>query len=212
VYKRQALLRRTETGKGDYIDLAMYDAALAWTPNVLGPTFANQQHPPVKEMRSFGGSAMYNIYETADGGYVVLGGSEVKFAANLLEALGRSDLLDQAKKPPGADQEPLRSEFRSIFLEKPLAHWEAFLSRVDCCWSPVRTLKDATDDQYTADRGMVFTDDNGQRHLGPPIRFAHEPPHPKPEVPKLGEHSRMIAQEAGLGEAEIEALIARGVI
>jgi crotonobetainyl-CoA:carnitine CoA-transferase CaiB-like acyl-CoA transferase len=43
-----ALYRRAETGKGDYIDLSMYDALLSWTPNVLGPVFADNAHPVAK--------------------------------------------------------------------------------------------------------------------------------------------------------------------
>ncbi|GGY38635.1 CaiB/BaiF CoA transferase family protein [Parvularcula lutaonensis] len=207
-----ALYRRETTGRGDYIDLAMFDAAMAWTPNVLGPVFAQNRPPEPKEMRSFGGSAMYNLYETADGEYLILGGSEVKFAANLLEALGRRDLLPIAKLPPGPDQEPLRSFFRETFIAKDLASWKKFLSEVDCCWSWVRSLDEAINDPYTNERRMVFTDSEGHRHLGPPIRFREEPPTPVPSVPGYGEHSIEIAREAGLSEPEIDALIARGVI
>lgn len=207
-----ALLRRTETGKGDYIDMSMYDAAIAWTPNVLGPTFANNEAPQPKKMRSFGGSAMYSIYPTSDGGHVVLGGSEVKFAENLLAAFGRTDLFDYAKLPPGDGQAPLKAFFLETFASRPLAHWMAFLEPVDCCWAPVRSLKDAFDDPFTAERGMVFTDGDGYWHVGPPIRFASEPPRPNSALPAFGQHSEAIAREAGLAEEEISTLKERGTI
>jgi crotonobetainyl-CoA:carnitine CoA-transferase CaiB-like acyl-CoA transferase len=207
-----ALYRRSQTGRGDYIDLAMFDAAIAWTPNVLGPTFAENRHPIPKDMRSFGGSAMYNIYETSDGQFVILGGSEVKFAENLLKAFGRPDLLAYAKVPPGPGQRPLRVFFAERFATGTLAEWQAFLAPVDCCWSWVRSLKDAFEDAFTLERGMVFTDAHGHRHIGPPIRFREEPPTARPGVPALGEHGAAIAAELGFSGEEIRDLVQKGVL
>ncbi|MFP4520031.1 MAG: CaiB/BaiF CoA transferase family protein [Oceanicaulis sp.] len=207
-----ALYRRHETGEGDFIDMAMYDAALAWTPNVTGPVFADDAHPPVKAMRSFGGAGMYHVYETADQKHLVLGGSEVKFATNLLTALGREDLIDQAKEEPGPAQAELRAVLKEIFAKEPLAHWEDFLGRLDVCWAPVRSLKDAFDDPHTRERGMVFTDERGNRHIGPPLRFLKEPGRPNPAAPEFGEHSEALALEAGFDPEKIRAMKERGVI
>lgn len=207
-----ALLRRTKTGKGDYIDLAMYDAAIAWTPNVLGPTFAAGAHPRPKEMRSFGGSALTNLYETSDGEFLVFSGPELKFATNLLNALNRPDLIEIAKRPPGPEQAPLRAYFAETFESKSLAEWQAFLEPIDCAWSWVRSLKDAFDDPFTQERGMVFQDDDGHRHIGPPIKFRNEPPKPNPSVPDFGEHSESIAAEAGVDADAIARLKSKGTI
>lgn len=184
-----ALLRRAKTGLGDYIDLSMFDAAIAWTPNVTGPVFAEDRHPPVKDMRSFGGSALYHIYETADARFLVLGGSEIKFAKNLLTALGRPDLLPIAKLPPGPAQEPLRAFFKATFVTRTLAEWETFLRDVDCCWAPVRSLKDAFDDHFVAERNMLMTDQDGYHHIGMPIRFRNEPGNPVFDLPTFGDKS-----------------------
>lgn len=207
-----ALYRRHETGQGDYIDMAMYDACLAWTPNVTGPVFADKTDPPVKDMRSFGGAGMYHIYQTRDGKHVVLGGSEVKFASNLLEALKRPDLLEFAKLEPGPGQAPLRAFFKDVFASRVLAEWEDFLANVDCCWAPVRSLKDAFDDPHTTRRGLHFVDENGQSHIGLPIQFADEPGQLNPALPGFGEHSQEIAKEAGLSDTEVAGLAAKGVI
>lgn len=207
-----ALYRRTETGKGDYIDLAMYDAAIAWTPNVLGPTFGEDRHPEPKQMRSFGGSALTHLYETSDGKFLVFSGPELKFATNLLTALGREDLIEIAKRPPGPEQAPLRAFFADTFKTRTLAEWQAFLEPIDCAWSWVRSLKDAFDDPFTQEREMVFTDADGHRHVGPPIKFRNEPPRPDPAVPAFGQHSDEIAAEAGLDAAAIAALKSKGTI
>ncbi|MEM9054205.1 MAG: CaiB/BaiF CoA-transferase family protein [Pseudomonadota bacterium] len=207
-----ALYRRETTGKGDYIDLAMYDAALAWTPNVMGPTFAKDAHPAPKDMRSFGGSALTNIYETSDGKFLVFSGPEIKFATNLLTALERPDLIEVAKLPPGPEQQPLRAFFTETFQSKSLVEWQAFLEPIECAWSWVRSLKDAFADPFTAERQMVFTDADGNRHIGPPIRFRDEPPQPDPRVPGFGEDSAEIAAEVGLSPEMVSELQDRGVI
>ena len=207
-----ALYRRHETGKGDYIDMSMYDALVAWTPNVTGPVFAEDKHPVPKTMRSFGGAAMNRVYETKDGKFLVLGGSEIHFAKNLLEALGRPDLLDYAKLEPGPGQDPLKAFFNDVFRTKTMAEWEMFLAPVDVCWAPVRSLKDAFDDPYALERGQILKDADGYRHLGPPIRFRHEDGRPDLRVPAYGEHSEEIAHEAGLSPDAIAALKARGAL
>jgi crotonobetainyl-CoA:carnitine CoA-transferase CaiB-like acyl-CoA transferase len=190
----------------------MYDAAIAWTPNVLAPVFGEGKAPDPKRMRSFGGAAMNLIYETSDGKFIVIGGSEVKFAENLLNAFGRPDLLHYAKIPPGDAQEPLKAYFREQFSSKPLVYWLEFLAPVDCCWAPVRTLHEAFNDPFTEERGMVFRDDHRRQHVGPPIRFEREPPQPVSNLPQFGEHSESIAREAGLAPDRIAALKAKGTI
>jgi crotonobetainyl-CoA:carnitine CoA-transferase CaiB-like acyl-CoA transferase len=207
-----ALLRRATTGRGDFIDMSMYDSLLAWTPNVTGPVFAENKHPEPKTMRSFGGAAMNKIYETKDGRFLVLGGSEVHFAKNLLEVLQRPDLLDYARIEPGPAQDPLKAFFKETFLTKTLAEWEAILAPVDLCWAPVRSLKDALDDPYAVDRGQVLIDEDGNRHLGPPIRFLDEPAQPDLRIPALGAHSAEIAAEAGFSPAVVAALKAKGAL
>jgi len=169
-----ALFAREKSGRGDFIDIAMYDSLLAWTPNVTAPVFAEDRAPVPAEMRPYGGQAMNRLYETRDGGHIVLGGSEVKFAENLLRALGRLDLLDIAKREPG-EQQALIDFFVATFAAKTRGEWEAFLGPLDLCWAPLRNLKDAFDDPHTEEREMVLTDEAGKRHIGPAVKFAHDP-------------------------------------
>jgi crotonobetainyl-CoA:carnitine CoA-transferase CaiB-like acyl-CoA transferase len=178
-----ALLAREKTGKGDYIDIAMYDALIAWTPNVTGAVFGEDQAPVPRLMRNYGGQAMNRIYETGDGGFVVLAGNEAKFCENLLRALGRLDFLDIAKGEPGAAQQPLIEFFSATFKTKTLAEWETFLAPIDLCWAPVRSLKEGFGDANALARAMLIRDENGQPHIGPAIKFRHEPAEPDWELP-----------------------------
>ena len=173
-----ALLAREKTGKGDYIDIAMFDALIAWTPNISGSVLGEGKAPEPLAMRNYGGQAMNRIYETSDGKFVVLAGNERKFCENLLKALGRPDLLDLAAGEPGAAQAPLIEFFATTFKSRPLAAWEAFLEPLDLCWAPVRTLKDGLTGENAVARGIALRDADGQPHIGPAIKFAHDPAKP----------------------------------
>jgi crotonobetainyl-CoA:carnitine CoA-transferase CaiB-like acyl-CoA transferase len=178
-----ALLAREKTGKGDYIDIAMFDSLLAWTPNVTGTVFAEHSAPVPHAMRNYGGQAMNRIYETKDGQAIALAGSEAKFCENFLRALERLDFLELAKGEPGPSQAPLIACFTEIFLTKTGAEWDTFLSKIDLCWAPVRNLKDAFDDPHTLARGMLLKDSAGNRHIGPAIKFRNEPAKPDLSLP-----------------------------
>jgi crotonobetainyl-CoA:carnitine CoA-transferase CaiB-like acyl-CoA transferase len=182
-----ALLRRQQTGQGDYLDISMQDSLLSWTPNVMGIPFAEGRAPEVKQQRSFGGGSFYNIYETADARFLTLGGSEAKFAKNLLSALGREDLIAAASSPPGPAHEPVKAFLRETFRTKTLAAWTTFLDGVDVCWAPVRDLHEATQEVHLRERNTIVRGADGALNLNNPIKFLNEPAVPNWSVPTVGE-------------------------
>jgi len=179
-----ALYRRGQTGKGDYLDISMYDSLLSWVPNVTGAVFAEDCQPAREEMRNFGGNAFVNIYETQDGGHIVLGGSEPKFVSNFLGAIGQPELIKIAHQPVG-QQTDLVLVLRSEFKNKTQKEWEEFLSDVDCCWSTIRTLYTA----LTEAGAPVSVDTSGKKHIHNPIRFQNEPAQLSFDLPEFGEHT-----------------------
>jgi crotonobetainyl-CoA:carnitine CoA-transferase CaiB-like acyl-CoA transferase len=192
-----ALLRRQSTGQGDYIDIAMYDSLLAWTPNVMGPPFAQARAPVVKDERSWGGSAFYGLYATADGRHIALGGGEHTFVENLLKALNRADLIAVALQPPGPAHEPVRAFLSETFAQRTQADWCTFLSKLDVAWAPVKTLHEAITSGQAAARAMVVEDPPGQPHLGIPIKFRDEPGRIDPHLETLGESTAAVRHAAG---------------
>jgi len=195
-----ALYRRAHTGRGDYLDLSLQDALLAWLPNVVGPPFAQGRDPVVKDERSWGGNAMYGLYRCADGRWLALGGAEPKFADTLFAALGRPALAALCRQPPGPGQEPARIFLRETFASAPLAHWCDLLAPLDLCWAPVRTLTEALAEPHVAERGMVVRDSHGASHLGIPIRFAAEPGRLDPHLDLPGACTQRLLAGAGFDE------------
>lgn len=207
-----ALLRRKETGRGDYLDVAMAECLLACIPNNLGSAMAARRQPDVGNERSLGGNAMYTVYETREGGWVALGSQELKFAANLLVALGRPDLIEACKLPPGKPQHPVRDFLRATFLTRTRAEWVEWFKGRDVPFAPVNTLPEVLDDPHFRERGMVVTDARGWDHIGNPIRFADEPGELHLNPPALGEHSGDMLRELHYSASDVERLGALGIV
>ncbi len=184
-----ALFRRERTGRGDVIDMAMFDATLSWLPNATGTLFAHDRPPVVKEERQWGGGALYTIYATSDGKWIVLGGSEHKFVETLLHALDRPDLIPAASGPPGPAHKPTETFLRDAFATRTRDEWEAWFTGRDVCFAPLLDEREAFAQPHTAARRMLVRDEDGNLHIGLPIKYRDEPGRLNPRLPRLGEHN-----------------------
>ena len=207
-----ALYRRKETGRGDFLDMAMADSLLACLPNNMGVAMTERRQPVLAEERALGGNALYNIYETKDADFVVLAGQELKFAKNLLGALGRADLVPLCELPPGPGQDPVRAFLRDEFRKKSKAEWVDWFKGRDVAFAPLRTLPEALEDPHFKARGMVLKDARGWDHLGVPIKFADEPAQPSFDPPAHGQHSLEILRDLGYTASAIAKLVSDGVV
>jgi crotonobetainyl-CoA:carnitine CoA-transferase CaiB-like acyl-CoA transferase len=205
-----ALLRRGDTGRGDYIDLAMMDSLMACLPNSMGAVFADGEAPRVKEERIWGGNAMYNIYQTEDQKYIVLGASEIHFAENLLRKFDRQDLLPLCALPPGPSQEPVRDFFRETFRRQSQDYWVQWFEDVDAAFAPVNNLRQGADNEQVRYRQMIVVDENGREHIGMPMKFLDEPGQIHFAAPDLGQHNTEIARRLGYTETQIRQLQENG--
>lgn len=206
-----ALLRRKETGQGDYVDVAMADSLIAALANTMGTTFADKRPPDVGHERSLGGYAMYGIYATSDGRHVVLGGPELHFAQAVLNKLGRPDLLEACKSPPGPQQNPAKEFLRETFRSNTMAHWEKEFVGVDAAFAGVKNLREACDDPQIRHRQMIVEDERGWEHIGLPMKFKNEPGQLKFKFAKLGEHTEQVLESLGHDAAARAELKAAGV-
>ncbi len=165
-----ALVGRERSGQGDYIDCAMFDALLPWCAHVAGGAIMGGDPPRSTHQRSLGGAAFYQVYRTADGKHVVLGGREMKFVANLLTALDRPDLIAVAERPAG-EQGALIDFLRETFAGRSRAEWEHWFADKDVAFAPVLDFREALDQPHIAERGLVVKH-GGAHMIAPAIRFA----------------------------------------
>jgi crotonobetainyl-CoA:carnitine CoA-transferase CaiB-like acyl-CoA transferase len=203
-----ALYRRETTGRGDRVDIAMHDSMLAACVNIVGPTFAENRQPVARHERNTGGAAFYQIYGTADGRHLVLAGQEKKFIENLLNALGRADLIPLCLRGPGPHQQPVIAFLREAFGRMKLAEALEFLGTLDVCYGPVNTLPEAFDDANVRARGMLVLDERGRKHIAPAIHFQHEPARPSLREPALGEHTDAVLDALRTGSPGVKRKVA----
>jgi crotonobetainyl-CoA:carnitine CoA-transferase CaiB-like acyl-CoA transferase len=187
-----ALWRREQTGRGDYVEIAMLDSLLAATPNVIGPVLAAQRDIDPKAQRTTGGAAFYRLYDTRDGRQLALAGQEPKFIERVLGALGRSDLIELCTSGPGPHQRPAVEALQAFFGSRTLKESLDWLAKLEVGYAPVNTLLEATLDEQVVARQLLVADEQGRAHLAPPIRFAAEPAAPSLREPELGEHTAEI--------------------
>jgi CoA:oxalate CoA-transferase len=178
-----ALYAAKQTGRGDYIDCAMFDSLLPWCAHTAGSAIAGGPSPRSTHQRSLGGAGFYQIYATADGRQVVLGGRELKFVANLLTALGRMDLYPIAERPAG-EQDELIDFLRETFAQRSRDAWEEWFADKDVAFAPVLDFREAFDQPHVAERGLLI-ECNGSHQIAPAIRFTGETWEAR-EAPELG--------------------------
>lgn len=175
-----ALIGRARTGHGDFIDLSMFASLLPWGAHIMGEAVVEGRPPTSASQRSLGGHAFYNVYRTADSRFVVLCGREEKFARNLLEALGRADLIAVAAAPPGEAHGPLRSFLAETFASRTRDEWVDWFHGRDIAFAPVLDMVEALAQPAVREAGLLV-EAGGAHQLAPAIRFASTAPWTPPD-------------------------------
>ncbi len=216
-----ALMHREKTGKGQYIDVSMFDGIISWMFDSARYLFSGETVPPGGEGRLTGGLSNYNLYETKDGKYMAVGAIETKFKNQLLEKLGKSDWIEQETQKTsfsisGKDKK-LHALFRDIFKTKTRDEWCHELKELNICVTPVRSVEEAFNHPQTVYREMVLNADHPaagpHKQIGFPIKFSDiSPDSTSQPAPVLGEHTVEIMKALGYNEKRINRLAEEGVI
>ena len=201
-----ALLQRSRTGEGQYIDIALAHCITA----VQAYKYAEHEHTGGKLSGEL--FAGIGIYRTADG-FIAMSAMKEQHVIDLMTLLGLHPMLGEPRfaTPAGRfeNQGELRRMMAERFLQEPCAHWLPLLREADLIHQQVLDY-DAyrRDPQVLARELFVATDLNEMGTLAT-VRMPGLPKggpsseHP----PSIGEHSRQVLSELGLGAREIEALV-----
>jgi alpha-methylacyl-CoA racemase len=205
-----ALREREQSGRGQLVDVSMFDGSLAWLALVAAKYLCDGQTPRRGDLELAGRLICYRPYACRDG-WVTLGALEPKFWQAWCRGVGREDLIEKQFERPGSDA---HAEVERIFLERTRADWHAFAEDHDCCLEPVLDLDEALDSELVRAREMVVELDqpgaDRVRLLGVPVKLSRTPGAPAGPAPALGEHTREVLAGLGYGDDEIEALLESG--
>jgi alpha-methylacyl-CoA racemase len=166
-----ALLAAKSGGKGQVIDCAMTDGAallmaLIWGLRAQG---AWQDKRGVNALD--GGAPFYEVYETAEGGYIALGAIEEKFYATLCNRLGiAEDPIFNAQYDQSLWPEQKR-KLTALFLTKSRGEWCELLKGADACFSPVLTMSECLEDSHNRAR-KTFIEIGGTIQPAPVPRYS----------------------------------------
>lgn len=204
-----ALRHRDATGEGQVIDLAMTDGVLGLGAMGVMMGLGEAAAPRGSDLLS-GGIAPYRTYRAKDGAMMTLASLEPKFWLRFAAATGLEGDLEALM--PGPHQPKLMATVEEVFASKTRAEWEAFAAEHDCCVEPVLGPEELVDDPQLAARG-VFAETVVEGEPVPVFRLPITsrdgelaPP------PARGAHTRAMLAEAGMSEAEIDALAATGAL
>ena len=151
-----ALNEARASGRGQHVDVALYDAQLSWLINAATATFLTS-HDPVRRGNAHPSIVPYETFDTSDGTLALAVGNDAQFA-RLVEALGRPELAADARFATNAGRvihrDVLVPELRSLFRNGTTARWIDALIRVGVPAGPVRGVADAFADPQAIARGM----------------------------------------------------------
>jgi crotonobetainyl-CoA:carnitine CoA-transferase CaiB-like acyl-CoA transferase len=217
-----ALMMKRETGRGQHLDISMFDSAYTLLFDLARYVWGEQREPQRGRERLCGGLANYNIYSTKDKKTLAVGALETEYKSKLFRFLGMEGFLEEGGEitTTGVSHDKEREAkeaMKEIFSQKSLEEWNEILGPANCFYSPVKTVSEALSDPHATHRGMVSEGSHplcgAFMQLGTALKFSETPieTHRIP-APALGQHTVSILKEIGINSPEIEELRNRGTI
>jgi alpha-methylacyl-CoA racemase len=168
-----ALLESGRSGQGQVVDSTMLDGAAS----LLTMLYSHRALGVWEDRRGVNvldtGAPFYEVYETADGGYMAVGAIEPQFYAALVSGLG----LDDSELPRQMDRshwEETKARFAAVFATKTRDDWTAIFAELDACVTPVLSPAEAPEHEHVSQR-HTYLELDGIVQPAPVPRFERTP-------------------------------------
>jgi len=226
-----AVVRAKTTGEGSCFEIAQSDAAAAmdwyrsetWRAYERPETEVTGNRSDDYARRDPGTSGMihgvrYQVYEAADGRYVLFMASEQSLWKNFCEAVERIDLFERWPGSKYADHAvgnlELRAELRDIFRTRTAEEWISYGVERNFPVAPVNSPKTIAHDPQFQDRFSWYpVEQLGAEQLGTPLKFIGEELPTPSHAPTVGQHTdEVVADLLGWDDARLSEAKARGAL
>lgn len=202
-----AVIHRLSSGKGQYLDISISDAALALN-TIFGASSLASGSSPKPGGELLNGGLYYDFYQTSDDRYISVGSLEPVFATKVLVALDLPHLMSKLANQSPSAQAEMRSKFAEIFRQQTQEYWINFFEPLDACVEPVLTVSEAFAHPHFIERGMVTVardcEGNEIRQINSAMPFKRKEVHQtgKPQ----GADTETVLQRIQFSEEEIKKL------
>jgi formyl-CoA transferase len=213
-----ALRVRERTGRGQHIDVSLFEAGVSLAVWEAGKYFATGEIPrPLGSAHQI--NAPYQAIRSADGWFTI-GATSTRNWAAFCAAMGLRRLMDDPRYADTnrrfANRAELIAEIEDLTGTRPTAHWIALLEEAGVPCAPIQDYGQVFSDAHLLARGFFWEAPHptlGEvRQLGSPMRFSESPTRRGRAGPLFGEDSEAVIRDLGYDQEEVEALVSEGVI
>ncbi len=190
-----ALWAREQTGKGQFVDVAMTDCVMPLLSMQFGESLnTNIRHKRGEPMLS-GGMANYNLYKCKDEKWIALGSLEPKFWQGVCVLIGKPDWGPRMMPIP-EEVEKLKNDLQDIFITRTRDEWVEAAAPLDVCLTPILELEESEKDIHLNQREMFYEvehPDYGKvKGINQPFKFSETPAKPSWAAPLMGEDNELL--------------------
>jgi len=214
-----ALVERSRSGQGQYIDIALLDTQLAALANQT-LNYLLSGEVPRRHGTAHPNLVPYQSFATRDGFLTLAIGNEKQFAG-FCSAAGCAELASDARFATNAARVAHREELIALIIpvlnRRTTAEWLRILTDAQVPCGPINDIAEAFDDPQVIYRGLRFDLPHPLAGRLPqvrnPVRFSRTALEYAQAPPLLGEHTEQVLRELlGLTSAEVSELRARGAL
>ena len=214
-----ALHHRHKTGKGQMVDVALYEAVFSMMESML-PEFGMTGFVRERSGAALPGIVPSNTYKCGDGQYVVIGANGDSIFKRMMMAIGRADLANDADLADNAGRTKRTDELDAAIGAwtgaNTLTHVLQLLDKADVPAGRIYSIADIVADMQYQARGMIEKHELGDNKEvwlpGIVPKLSETPGGTKWIGPKLGEHTAEVLSGIGYdGDAQTD-LRQRGII